>query len=66
MKSKKTKLPEVEFFRLGFIMPKVIVGDDGDREVLCEHGVGHGYCVHTCDGAKCCKIAKSQLKRKAK
>lgn len=29
-----------------------IIGDDGDREVLCEHGVGHGWNVHTCDG--CC------------
>jgi hypothetical protein len=29
-----------------------IVGDDGDREILCDHGVGHSYEVHTCDG--CC------------
>lgn len=26
-----------------------IIGDDGDREILCEHGVGHGFNVHTCD-----------------
>ena len=29
-----------------------IIGDDGDQEVLCEHGVGHGPNVHSCDG--CC------------
>ena len=29
-----------------------IIGDDGDDEILCEHGVGHSYHVHTCDG--CC------------
>lgn len=33
-------------------MTKTIIGDDGDRELLCEHGVGHGHNVHTCDG--CC------------
>jgi hypothetical protein len=32
-----------------------IVGDDGHREVPCEHGVGHGLNVHTCDG--CCRLA---------
>jgi len=26
-----------------------IIGDDGDMEELCEHSVGHGYNVHTCD-----------------
>jgi hypothetical protein len=29
-----------------------IIGDDGDKEWLCPHGVGHGENVHTCDG--CC------------
>lgn len=29
-----------------------IIGDDGDLEWLCPHGVGHGPHVHTCDG--CC------------
>lgn len=33
-------------------MKKYITGDDGDREWLCEHGIGHGNNVHTCDG--CC------------
>ena len=32
--------------------PDEIIGDDGDREVLCEHGIGHSIYVHTCDG--CC------------
>lgn len=31
---------------------KYIIGDDGDREWLCRHGVGHGNHEHTCDG--CC------------
>ncbi len=30
----------------------VIVGDDGDLEHLCVHGIGHCSWVHTCDG--CC------------
>jgi hypothetical protein len=30
----------------------LIKGDDGDVEQLCEHGIGHGVGVHTCDG--CC------------
>lgn len=30
-----------------------IIGDDGEIEVLCRHGVGHGKGVHTCDG--CCE-----------
>lgn len=29
-----------------------MIGDDGDVEQACEHGVGHGRNVHTCDG--CC------------
>ena len=34
-------------------MKTVIIGDDGDRELLCEHGIGHSKTgVHTCDG--CC------------
>jgi hypothetical protein len=28
------------------------IGDDGDREWLCEHGIGHSKNIHTCDG--CC------------
>ena len=28
------------------------LGDDGDKEWLCEHGIGHSEHVHTCDG--CC------------
>jgi hypothetical protein len=34
------------------IPANLIMGDDGDTEVLCEHGVGHSQQVHTCDG--CC------------
>jgi hypothetical protein len=34
------------------VMSDFIIGDDGDREKLCAHGIGHGYGVHTCDG--CC------------
>ena len=30
-----------------------IIGDDGEIEVLCKHGIGHGKGVHTCDG--CCE-----------
>jgi hypothetical protein len=29
--------------------PETIIGDDGEREFLCEHGIGHGNSVHTCD-----------------
>ena len=29
-----------------------IIGDDGDHEWLCPHGVGHSLALHTCDG--CC------------
>lgn len=36
----------------GKIIDKIIIGDDGDKEVLCKHGVGHGGGVHTCDW--CC------------
>ena len=43
--------------------PMTIIGDDGDREILCEHGVGHGYNIHTCDSPKCCKKALSQLRK---
>jgi DNA-binding CsgD family transcriptional regulator len=39
---------------------KKIVGDDGDIETLCEHGVGHGINVHTCDG--CCQKKGARLK----
>lgn len=34
------------------IKRKTIIGDDGDKEWLCKHGIGHGENVHTCDG--CC------------
>jgi hypothetical protein len=34
--------------------PAYIIGDDGEREVLCMHGIGHGRGVHTCDG--CCSL----------
>ena len=43
-------------------MKKWIVGDDGEREWLCKHGVGHGENVHTCDG--CCSITQSVLRKK--
>ena len=34
-------------------LDKYMIGDDGDLEKLCEHGVGHSKKgVHTCDG--CC------------
>lgn len=37
-------------------MRQTIIGDDGDVELLCEHGVGHSQTgVHTCDG--CCAQA---------
>lgn len=29
-----------------------MIGDDGDYETVCDHGVGHSVNVHTCDG--CC------------
>ena len=29
-----------------------IIGDDGDDEILCKHGIGHSAEVHSCDG--CC------------
>ena len=35
-----------------------IIGDDGDKEWLCEHGVGHGDHVHTCDG--CCSTENTK------
>lgn len=31
--------------------PRTIIGDDGEREEMCAHGVGHGLGVHTCDAA---------------
>lgn len=31
-----------------------VIGDDGDLEKLCDHGVGHGHHLHTCDG--CCAV----------
>jgi hypothetical protein len=37
---------------------KFIKGDDGEREELCIHGVGHGG-VHTCDG--CCATKEQTL-----
>ena len=40
---------------------RAYIGDDGDKEWLCKHGVGHGFGVHTCDGEKCCKEAISHL-----
>ena len=36
-----------------------IIGDDHEREVLCKHGIGHGYGMHTCDG--CCYGAEMTL-----
>ena len=43
-----------------------IVGDDGDVEIICKHGVGHSDNVHTCDG--CCSKGHEILttERKAK
>ena len=51
---------------------KWIIGDDGDREWLCEHGVGHSKGVHTCCHERCCmtlikpkphkKFTKKQIK----
>jgi hypothetical protein len=35
-----------------------MIGDDGDREWICDHGVGHGVNVHTCDG--CCMKGKEK------
>ncbi len=29
---------------------KKIIGDDGDIEILCDHGIGHRKNLHTCDG----------------
>jgi len=34
-----------------------IIGDDGEIEVLCKHGIGHGKGRHTCDG--CCMKQRS-------
>jgi hypothetical protein len=34
------------------ITDEIMVGDDGDRELVCIHNVGHSPEVHTCDG--CC------------
>jgi hypothetical protein len=31
---------------------QTIIGDDGEIEELCPHGIGHGEGLHTCDG--CC------------
>lgn len=42
-------------------MTATIIGDDGDKEVLCKHGVGHSRGVHTCDSTKCCKQAIKKL-----
>lgn len=39
--------------------PKLIIGDDGDVEWLCPHGIGHGENVHTCDG--CCLMTKEEI-----
>lgn len=36
------------------------IGDDGDEEWLCQHGVGHGENVHTCDGC-CLKAIAAKL-----
>ena len=36
---------------------RAMIGDDGDREWPCKHGVGHGNNVHTCCGEKCHKEA---------
>lgn len=33
-----------------------MIGDDGDIEWPCKHGVGHSEHVHTCDG--CCDTAE--------
>jgi hypothetical protein len=33
--------------------PRTIIGDDGDEEWLCKHGVGHSPKVHSCDGCCC-------------
>lgn len=63
MKSKKTKLPKMEVIRYGCYIPYIIIGDDGDQEVYCDHGVGHGFNVHTCDGTECCKKALETLRR---
>lgn len=36
-----------------------VEGDDGDKEWLCSHNVGHGINVHTCDG--CCSSGKPKV-----
>ena len=37
-----------------------IIGDDGDDEILCKHGIGHSYKVHSCDG--CCSSDEELLR----
>ena len=43
-----------------------IRGDDGEREWVCKHGVGHPYAktsirsIHTCDG--CCSVEESKAR----
>jgi len=44
--------PYVTNEQLAQLTGDFIIGDDGDVEELCEHGVGHSNEVHTCDG--CC------------
>ncbi len=39
---------------------KYIIGDDGDKEELCSHGIGHGDNMHTCDG--CCMKETNKCK----
>lgn len=53
----------MQFYPLGFCVPMVFMGDDGDKEVLCEHGVGHSSGVHTCDNRDCCRNAIKELRR---
>lgn len=36
---------------------RTVIGDDGQQETLCDHGVGHGGGIHTCDG--CCVKEKA-------
>lgn len=43
---------------------KTIIGDDGQTEVLCKHGVGHSKNAHTCD--YCCKQDKNENRRNRK
>jgi len=40
-------------------MRKSIIGDDGEKEWLCQHGVGHSENVHTCDG--CCQRKENDV-----